>query len=78
MPPPPQKKKNPSLAFRWFAWVNLYRYFMRMRSQTCFVSFAEYGRYPQGDNRLLPQLFSAVVSQLQRVVDAFRQEQEEP
>lgn len=32
----------------------------------------ESGRYPQGDSRLLPLLFSAVVSQLQRVVDAFR------
>ena len=33
---------------------------------------AESGRYPQGDKRLLPQLFSAVVSQLQRVVEAHR------
>ena len=33
---------------------------------------AESGRYPQGDKRLLPQLFSAVVAQLQRVVEAHR------
>ena len=33
---------------------------------------AESGRYPQGDKRLLSQLFSAVVSQLQRVVEAHR------
>jgi len=33
---------------------------------------SESGRYPQGDKRLLPQLFSAVVSQLQRVVEAHR------
>ncbi|XP_023334937.1 exocyst complex component 4 isoform X4 [Eurytemora carolleeae] len=29
-------------------------------------------KYSQGDKRLLPQLFSAVVSQLNRVVDAYR------
>ena len=33
---------------------------------------AESGRYPQGDKRLLPLLFSAVVAQLQRVVEAHR------
>ena len=34
---------------------------------------AESGGFPQGDKRLLPQLFSAVVAQLQRVVEAHRQ-----
>ena len=33
---------------------------------------AESGGFPQGDKRLLPQLFSAVVAQLQRVVEAHR------
>ena len=32
----------------------------------------ESGRYPVGDQRLLPQLFAAVVAQLQRVVEAHR------
>jgi len=32
----------------------------------------ESGKYPVGDQRLLPQLFSAVVAQLQRVVEAHR------
>jgi len=32
----------------------------------------ETGRYPAGDQRLLPQLFAAVVAQLQRVVEAHR------
>ena len=33
---------------------------------------SESGRHPQGDRRLLPLLFSAVVTQLQRVVEAHR------
>ena len=36
------------------------------------AQLVESGRYPQGDQRLLPQLFSAVVAQLQRVVEAHR------
>jgi len=32
----------------------------------------ETGKYPQGDKRLLTQLFTAVVAQLNRVVDAYR------
>ena len=37
-----------------------------------FYKFCETNWFYQGDKRLLPQLFSAVVSQLNRVVDAYR------